>query len=341
MNRTYALIVCLLFSFASNAQLSSGLVAWWPFNGNGVDSSMNGHNGTSTNITYTNGRNGAPNAAAVFNGTSSYITAPYSANLNINKYSIGAIIKLNGFYTGACHSNNILSRGTAHTNGAYGMEFTDTINNNCSNPADTNVFTLLGEAGTNNANIPPASWHYHYFLHTSQWYSFVATYDSLKIRIYINGVIVDSAASTAIAPIGNSTDSIFIGASYQGTTGAYPYWFKGLMDDLRIYNRVLSASEIAQYNSLSVSNTEKTNFDISLYPNPTKNNFTIDGYINTNAPVQIDIINNIGQVVYTTSLTTHNGFIKENIATNNLTPGLYFLRLKAADEVQTLKLIIE
>jgi hypothetical protein len=48
---------------------SSGLVGWWPFNGNAKDSSGNGNNGTVNGAALTTDRFGIANNAYDFNGT--------------------------------------------------------------------------------------------------------------------------------------------------------------------------------------------------------------------------------------------------------------------------------
>ena len=64
-----------------------------------------------------------------------------------------------------------------------------------------------------------------------------ATYDRANIRLYVNGVQVASRAQTA--PIAVSTGKLYIGGD-----ATFGQNFQGLIDEVRIYNRALSASEI-------------------------------------------------------------------------------------------------
>lgn len=341
MRKLYLFLLAIL-PVTTHAQLTSGLVAWWSFSGNVADSSGNAFHGTSTNISFDTGRNGIANSAAAFNGTSSFITAPYATKLNITRYSICATVKLRGFYTGACHVNTILMRGPIYASGSYGLEFTDTVNNNCSSPADTNAYTFVAEAGANSPYIPIGSWHYPTFLHTAQWYSVIATYDSLQIRIYVNGNLVDSAAPVMpVVPLTSTTDSLFIGTGYNGPNSGYPYWFNGLIDDLRIYDRVLSDNEISIYNTLSVADLAAAPIDVRLYPNPASDNITIEGSVHTNNTVQISMVNNIGQLIYNTQAIPVNGMLKHSINVQELSTGLYFVKLQTANGSKTFKLTIQ
>ena len=72
-----------------------------------------------------------------------------------------------------------------------------------------------------------------------KWAHLAGTWDGTTKRIYVNGVMVASTASQ----ISYDTHNIYLGADENNGTLALP--FDGELDDLRVYNRVLSASEIA------------------------------------------------------------------------------------------------
>jgi hypothetical protein len=87
----------------------------------------------------------------------------------------------------------------------------------------------------------------------------------------------------------------------------------------------------------SIANTDNKSA-ISVYPNPNNGNFTIEG-INTNTVVKLDIINTLGQSVYSKELKANNG--KINLSAPELAPGTYLLKLSYAGEQQTIKFNIE
>jgi len=67
------------------------------------------------------------------------------------------------------------------------------------------------------------------------WYHVVGTYDRQHVKIYINGKLRGSAARTeAIQSTGTNTVVGFWNNEY----------FQGFIDEVRIYNRALSAEEI-------------------------------------------------------------------------------------------------
>lgn len=244
MNARFLLAGLLsFFSLQAGAQLSSGMVAHWPFNGNAGDSSGNAHHGTGIFMHYGTGRNGISNTAAVFDGTNSYITVPYQLDLNLTSYSICALIKPTGYYSGLCQTNAILWRGLQYTSSNYGLYYFDNPYDNDCNIQDTSKNVFAAFAGTNGGS--GTQWQYSPNIVSNNWYTVIATYTNDTIKIYVNGQLKSKVVATT--PLGTSTEGLFIGANYQNTTGSYPYWLNGYIDDLRLYNRVLAANEILHY----------------------------------------------------------------------------------------------
>jgi len=98
-------------------------------------------------------------------------------------------------------------------------------------------------AGTSLA--PDADWHdpAHYVA-LNTWYCVVGTYANDSLKLYIDGALVKALHTPGgISP---SSDDLFFGC-HMGGVNSFPYWFNGVLDDLRFYNRALSASEAAMY----------------------------------------------------------------------------------------------
>jgi hypothetical protein len=75
------------------------------------------------------------------------------------------------------------------------------------------------------------------------WYFYAGTFDGATYKIYFNGVLNGSSAdSTAL--ITNNLKELNIG--YLDVNGSPGRFFPGTIDDVRIYNRALSAQEIYQ-----------------------------------------------------------------------------------------------
>ena len=78
------------------------------------------------------------------------------------------------------------------------------------------------------------------------WYHVVAAYDSSSTgnapQFYINGILQPTTLRTA--PVG--TQAANTGAGYIGNSAALDRSFDGRIDDMRIYNRILSSNEVEQ-----------------------------------------------------------------------------------------------
>jgi hypothetical protein len=79
---------------------------------------------------------------------------------------------------------------------------------------------------------------------SNEWHNYVATFDGIKVKIFIDGVL-DSETNTTGALASFSDAVLQIGYSDNGYD-----WFNGKLDDIRFYNRALSDVEVqALYNS--------------------------------------------------------------------------------------------
>lgn len=248
-----AIIISVCCSFFASAQLTNGLIAHWDFNGNVNDVSGNGHNGTAFNITYTTGKAGAANTAAVFNGTSSYVFVPYQSDLNMNNYTICAMVKPTGYYTGACQVNVILARGTEPQAGYYRLCYMDNIydNGNCAF-LDTSKEVFMTNAGVVTEVNSFLSRRYTPTITTQNWYCVVGTFDGTQFKLYVNNVLM-STTGISSGTIGSSNEALAIGAYRFGQSVNFPYWLNGAIDDIRLYNRALSQTEIDSFCNLFAS----------------------------------------------------------------------------------------
>ena len=206
----------------SSSSLNLGLVAYYPFNGNANDESGNGYNGTVNGASLTTDVFGNANNAYYFNGTNNLIDIP---NFDLNtetELTVRVLAKPDNLVTG----KSLFYHGF---NGQIQFIF---YNN-------TIHFDIM---------LSDANWYDATFdLSHVRWYDLVGEWkkgDSLKL--YIDGVQKDAI------PVPNLY-LINPGSNYNASIGAYarnqngsPTFFKGVIDEVRIYNRILSQSEIQQ-----------------------------------------------------------------------------------------------
>lgn len=222
----------------SQNSLDSGLVAYYPFTGNAGDSSTNSNNPVYNNAKLTADRFGNPNSAYYFDGQSSYMQIANNPTINFNKsMSICFWMKPMGFYTGLCFNNMLISKGIddnpPYNAGNYSVRFADYVNG-CNSLKDSTKEYLYGPDGlpASNANQK---------VQTNKWYLVVYTTNGVNSSLYINNKLCHTIAlPSSISSFTNQFDLYF----GKFNNSSYPYWFKGVMDDIRIYNRGLSEEEV-------------------------------------------------------------------------------------------------
>ncbi|MES2780541.1 MAG: LamG-like jellyroll fold domain-containing protein [Bacteroidota bacterium] len=226
--------------------LNIGLVTCYPLDGNANDMVSAANNGIATATTNTTNRFGRSNAAMLFNGSSSKIALP-GTNLQLNNYTYSAWVKVT-----ANPTNNtagfILSIGNGV--GPFGDQNL-MLSNNYSTPSQTGLEVM---AYTNPAIFPlPPDRALTGTLPTpGVWYHIVGIRSTAlnKLRLFVNGAYV-SEMTLSTLNAGYSTPVIgMIGARVNGTS----QFFNGAIDDVRIYDRVLSGTEIlALYNQTDIT----------------------------------------------------------------------------------------
>lgn len=223
-------------------QLATSLVARYPFNGNTKDvSGKNNNVAVISGAVPAAGKSGTPKTAYYFNGAS-YMEVPNSASLNMDYISLVAQVKIQGFYQGACHGNRIISKGyNDFANGRYTLSFSDMLYYNyagCNFTVQPNFQNFEGGFGNGQASASGTVDSSHY-IKQDKWYTVIYTYDGAFSKLYVNGSLVSSAQiSTSFTP---NTSSLFIG---RNEDPGYPYYFTGVIDEIRIYNKALNPAQV-------------------------------------------------------------------------------------------------
>ena len=200
---------------------SVGLVAAYGFNaGSGsvvTDVSGAGNNGTTANTTWSSA--GKNLGALSFNGTSSLVTVPDSASLDLTS----------GMTLEAWVSPNTMGslwRSVIFKERPGGMLYSLYANNGGSGRPTGQVY-LGGEKNAAGASTLPLN----------TWTHLATTYDGSSLRLYVNGALVTTTVVTgALTP---TTNALRIGGN-----SIWGEYFSGLIDDVRIYSRALSAAEL-------------------------------------------------------------------------------------------------
>ncbi|MDR3681704.1 MAG: LamG domain-containing protein, partial [Flavipsychrobacter sp.] len=245
MNRyfTHLHVFALCFAlFSSSFVNAQTLVGSWNFNGNANDGSGHGLNGTVYNATLTSGQAGTANTAYHFNGTSSHIDVPYDSILNLSTFTIQAVVKIDSFNPNTCQAEFIVNRGAQATNTWYNMGIGDNPHDNsCSTYSPNNTEFVDGVSGTATVGV-----HDGNYITPGVWYCHTVTYDGSKMKLYINGTAIDSVLIASVFNYSNinSIQPILSFGYYPAGGTTFPYWLNGAIDNIKIWNGVLSDAAI-------------------------------------------------------------------------------------------------
>ncbi len=94
-----------------------------------------------------------------------------------------------------------------------------------------------------------------------------------------------------------------------------------------IPNFAMSNTMIVHAHTVGV-NTTATTFDaMELFPNPNAGNFTLRGELLSSSDATIDVVNALGQTVYTEQMTAPAKQVNKTISLGNVAAGVYMVRL--------------
>ena len=240
------LLLCAINPAFSQVNLTNGLVAYYPFNGDANDHSGNNNNPSFNNATPVAGQSGVPNTAYYFNGQNSYIQVPNSPTINFgNQFSFFCLIKPMGFYEGTCHGNNILEKGQDNGVGTYLIRYDDAGAEN-----SQNCFTAQADTLHENLWAMYSGVKYQApFVEENKWYALACVSDGVTVSFYLNCQLISSAPMPPGITLTNGAD-LTIGCL---APPDLPFWFNGIIDEIRMYNRPLNIQEINTLSGCPVS----------------------------------------------------------------------------------------
>ncbi len=222
-----SVFLILILVFATSV-FGSGLVAHWPQNGNTNDI-FGGHNPSATNaISFVNGKVGQ----GVMLASGGYIDIADSSSMQNQQLTVSAWVRPDGAgpnndSLGSTFIQKNLAPPTGNNNVSVGLYWR----------SQDNTFRFcIG-------NISTAITSSTSFV-TGQFYHVAGTYDGSQIKLYVNGQLSAQAPLTITIPYDVSVPwTIGSNHSFYRTLG-FARTFNGIIDDAKLYNRALSASEI-------------------------------------------------------------------------------------------------
>lgn len=234
MKKTFALIfactLVLSFCVGAHADLSDGLVVHLALDGNAVDSSVNGNDGSeSGGHSYVSGRVGP---AISLNGTDASVSIPENTNLDgFGRFSVSLWIKPREELNAGSGRQDLLYKGVS-----------DSVNQSYTLSYDAGGTGLRFIAKNGQSTYREA--RYVSDFTADEWVHILCTYDGTipSAQMYVNGVAVGTEIDMGLTgAVADSGDALTVGMRPDNN-----YHFDGCIDDLRVYNRILTPAEISQ-----------------------------------------------------------------------------------------------
>jgi hypothetical protein len=218
-------------SHNSTLKENDGLVAYYPFNGNANDASGNGNHGTVKGAVLTADRVGNANSAYSFDGVNDVIVMPDSSSLDVvTHFTLAAWVLIKGPNSGYPDQVIISKVGGRNGNNGYQLGM---VSPKSHGGKICVAFNSKGESWPANSlcagNVSLNKWTY-----------IVGVYDHNALKLYIDGILVGLKV-IGRKNVVNSQSTLRI----SGDDNMHAY-VNGYIDDIRIYNRSLSDSEIQQ-----------------------------------------------------------------------------------------------
>ncbi|MGP8329978.1 MAG: glycerophosphodiester phosphodiesterase family protein [Methanosarcinaceae archaeon] len=305
-----------------------GIVSNWSLNeGKGntaIDFTGNNNHGTLHSATWIIGQEGN---ALYFNGITDYVQIPNSNTLNIDNdaVSISLWVKLEQLPSGLP--------------GNFGPIY----------DSDQDSYIIYEDRGNNELRFKVTTQNglaqrpgiRSFYLNTHNWFHIAGVYDGNSASIYLNNELKDKH--------NNISGNVKLGQIARlGENG--DYYFKGKIDDIRIYNRALAKEEITflytgwKYPTVIDHNEKTGKFNASLFtfPNPFNSSTTVRFILTKPSLVNLEVYNLLGQkiaiLINKERLTI--GEYERNWNSKNISCGIYFIYLEASEFKHIMKCIL-
>lgn len=326
----------------------SGLVGWWPFNGNASDESGNAHNGTVIGATVSIGRFGMPGTAYDFSGTDSRIDVDsIDSQIFNHDFTISIFALFRNFDAYYPYLFQSAKYGLFNTLDIHGL----------GPPYGANqgkvAFIFMDSTGVGPTLFTNTNT-------TNTWHQFCLVRKGDSLYAIKNGQSVDKVAIPGFK-VRRLKGLIFgRGNGSSGIGDALQQNLDGRIDEIGLWNRALTMGEINNiyqgglcFQTVSVTDTLFINTGISsfsplvysnsikIYPNPSHNQITIEnGNFSLLAGHQIKITSSTGQQVFQSEINQPQFSIDLNSWNG---AGMYFVNIinPQGVTIETRKIVLQ
>lgn len=312
----------LVFSQIPSYVPTNGLKAFWPFCNNANDASGNGNHGTVSGASLTTDRFNSAAGAYSFNGSSDYISTNMTGILGSNPRAVSFWAKSTNSTSTMCG----VSWGDEQSMPNNGVRFECAFN--VASPGVCIIGSDCAVEYSSPANVYDSNWHHYVYQYSGGNIQQVQIYQD---AVLLTNITFSHFPNTFLNTSGNWP------VNFGRIPYVIPHFFSGSLDEIGIWDRVLTLTEIQQLkdgdgkcSDVGYAENGLDNFVINTFPNP--GNYIS---VSTNKNASITLINSLGQIVYKTK-TNANKILE----INNLSAGVYFVIADAENRILKKKIVI-
>ena len=305
-------------SFNSSTTLAcldspENMVSWWT--GDDTSQDLYGNNDGTPQGGVAYGQ-GVVNKAFLLDGVNDVVVVPASTDLDLTgDMTLELWVKQTGFNP----ENMVVCKGAQNEPVVFSMYFSGATFNCAFQDTNEAIIELGGPS------FEDGRWHHYAYVRQGNQHI-----------IYADGFDFGWRTFTSL-PASSAGLPLTIGAQYNKQNDNYGDFFGGSIDEIGVYNRALSETEIQSIsnagsdgkcvNPLSVAEVIDTEDSIKIYPNPVKNKCTLDISKSTflaNGSLKLQIFDLSGRLV---KQVDKINTLKRIIDINNLNSGMYLYQL--------------
>ncbi len=240
--KTAAFILLLIAGSGSIAEAQTcapapvGLVSWYSADGNALDPRSRNNGTLQSGATFAAGHVGQ---AFSLDGTNSFVSIPHNDSFNVSSLTLDAWVNTDTLTLPPDGNPRVIVSKYNTVLGSAGASW----------------YLAMGPSGKLEFFVAQSNFAYRFIqtdapaLTAGAWFHVAGTFNmaTQELKIYVNGVETPSTldpASATITSIAQNTASVNIGMFVNSANQIVGIW-DGLIDEAGIYNRALSAAEIA------------------------------------------------------------------------------------------------
>jgi gliding motility-associated-like protein len=300
--------------------LRLGLVAYYPFSGNANDIGLNLNHGTVFGAELAKDRFGNPNSSYYFKGYNNLTgTGDWIGVSNIVSLPKSGSPRTISFWANRVSIDDpstpdatVFNFGNHVTQGGQVVSSQFICTYGLTRPYISNGPEKFCYDCSNTLNGTSQE------IKLNQWYNVVITFQDFNAKVFVNGVLLFSGF------VGSLFDNPLLSNFIIGRAASNTQYFKGYIDDIGIWNRVLSPSEIQQ---VSTARSVKwfdgsTGDSVDVLVNSTGKYYVdiSDGYINCSDTITVNVISSDTTITAldNPSICSNSGSVRLQAGVSNL-----------------------